>query len=1557
LFIGYLLFGVFNRIDHSHLFNTKQVMPPKRRVLQQVKAAAKSVTTGGVKAPKLKIRLFRDIPTLQFVQNEQSPNYGAWFDKLVIVAMGDYPDVYMCLIKHEYDDIEDVALPTQAEEALDAASGGYGRETRKMLIKIRMDRLKQRETDKAKLFSLIMQTLSPESIEALEQIPTYADDIQYSNDPLALFEAIELTHLTHFAEDTDLMEDKAVEGYFELAQYTDESLILFCKRCEMALKCYDALEMERPSQREQVRMFLKAVDQDRYGVHIADLQQRVREGDRKLPATRHDAYLFLVGRVPDKPGALASASGVTVEPVVDSAFTAVDSTDSKRNKGNSGGKAKAKGPDSGAGRNAHKGSTQNNKSSGYTVKRLPRKDCPVCARLKDVDDRLHWSHECPHLESCHKHLVREQSEKKKKEQRAYQVLDESSDDGMFLAITDSICAAAAAARTSQPADLYIDCASSAHIVANASLLTNIRPLQPAHTVRGVGGKVKVNLQGELGGFGTVMHHPDFGVNLLSQSKTVQNPNLDLDYVKAQDTFVVTDRVSGSVYRFTPKHGLYACDASQIASGECTEDAAMITTTVEENKKLYTLREVKGAEAAADLERSLGFPSARDMYRLLRGGIKGSDVTVQDFVRKLAIYGPSVPAMQGKTVRRAPVRVNTEFVPAPLVSTQTLHADLLFVEKIPFLTSVSEPLGLTICSHLAGGKGVPSLRRAMVHHISQYAAQGFKVKKILFDGEGAIGAIKDHLGTMGVALQQAGPGAHVPVVERKHRVIQERVRAVKAGLWFNLPMVFVVWLVYYCVSRINLMPSNLRVDPASPRDNFLRRTVDFKRDLSVSFGDYLQVHEHRAVTNTLEPRTQAAVALLPLGNQEGSCKVYLLESKKVVTRTRWTVIKNVPDDIVKRMNAIAAAEKVAVNPTPRFENAGGQALPVETPAPAPKKNPLAHLAPPVHNPEPIEDPVPFLAASDPAPQAEHAPAQTSEPPPVVQPTPTPTADPTETAAVTAGVEAERRYPARDNRTSWHQARTFNEHVVNHITVRKALDKFGEKALRSMFEEMMQMPDKQVFTPQDPRKLSHAEKRTVISSSMFLKEKFSSTGDFEKLKARLVAGGHQQDKSTYQDVSSPTVATSAAFMIAALAAHEGRTVVTVDIAGAYLNASMTGQMVLMRLDALMSAILIKIKPEYKTFLFDDGSMIVKLDKALYGCIESAKLWYEDIAATLLSMGFARNPVDPCVFNKGHGSKQISVCLHVDDLMVTCTSGDVIDDLLAALTAKYKTLTVHGGKVHSYLGMTLDFSTGGKVRITMDGYVNELLEAYDVTGKAATPATVNLFDIRESPSLRSADAQVFHSRVAKLLYLAKRVRPDILTAIAFLSTRTKEPVDDDMAKLDRVLRYLNGTKDFGIVLEVGKNVCVITYADAAYGVHADGKSHSGLSITLGRGAVFVRSAKQKIVSKSSTESELIGLSDSLSQAIWTRDFLIGQGYTMGPATVYQDNMSAIALAAKGKSTSDRTRHIHIRYFFVKDRVDAGEISVEYKPTTMMLADLLTKPLQGDLFRAMRKDLLNWD
>jgi len=101
-------------------------------------------------------------------------------------------------------------------------------------------------------------------------------------------------------------------------------------------------------------------------------------------------------------------------------------------------------------------------------------------------------------------------------------------------------------------------------------------------------------------------------------------------------------------------------------------------------------------------------------------------------------------------------------------------------------------------------------------------------------------------------------------------------------------------------------------------------------------------------------------------------------------------------------------------------------------------------------------------------------------------------------------------------------------------------------------------------------------------------------------------------------------------------------------------------------------------------------------------------------------------------------------------------------------------------------------------------------------------------------------------------------------------------------------------------------------------------------------------------------VAISDALSTIIWLRDFLIEQGYNVGPAILYQDNMSTISLVENGKGTNERSRHINIKFFFVSDRVAKGEIEIKYMPTNDMLADMLTKPLQGDKFRSMRDHVL---
>lgn len=135
---------------------------------------------------------------------------------------------------------------------------------------------------------------------------------------------------------------------------------------------------------------------------------------------------------------------------------------------------------------------------------------------------------------------------------------------------------------------------------------------------------------------------------------------------------------------------------------------------------------------------------------------------------------------------------------------------------------------------------------------------------------------------------------------------------------------------------------------------------------------------------------------------------------------------------------------------------------------------------------------------------------------------------------------------------------------------------------------------------------------------------------------------------------------------------------------------------------------------------------------------------------------------------------------------------------------------------------------------------------------------------------------------------------------------PNQDDEKKLDRILSYLLGTREIVLILLIGPSMEVRAYVDASFGTYQDKKSVTGIIIMIGNASVFVKSSKQKIVTRSSTEAELVRLSDALSQILWTRKYLLHQGVDVRPAKVFQDNKSTICLAIKGKSTSERTRHV---------------------------------------------------
>ena len=271
-----------------------------------------------------------------------------------------------------------------------------------------------------------------------------------------------------------------------------------------------------------------------------------------------------------------------------------------------------------------------------------------------------------------------------------------------------------------------------------------------------------------------------------------------------------------------------------------------------------------------------------------------------------------------------------------------------------------------------------------------------------------------------------------------------------------------------------------------------------------------------------------------------------------------------------------------------------------------------------------------------------------------------------------------------------------------------------------------------------------------------------------------------------------------------------------------------------------------------------------------------------------------------------------------------------------------------------MTLDFRTKGEVQISMEHYINMMLQdaPEEMKGTAMTPAAPHLFKVNnEDPQLLGPEKKkIFVHLVMQGLYLSQRGRPDIRTAIAFLCGRLRDPDEDDYKKLARMIQYLHGSKEMVLTLRASEEGIIRWWIDASYAVHEDMKGHTGATLSLGKGAIYSRSWKQRLVSRSSTESELIGVYDVLPQVLWTKQFLEEQGCLDTTTVVYQDNTSSILLERNGQSSSTkRMKHMHIRYFYVTEQVHNKAIHITHCPTEEMVANFFTKPLQGSLFTKM--------
>ncbi|KAJ9538190.1 hypothetical protein OSB04_030923 [Centaurea solstitialis] len=481
------------------------------------------------------------------------------------------------------------------------------------------------------------------------------------------------------------------------------------------------------------------------------------------------------------------------------------------------------------------------------------------------------------------------------------------------------------------------------------------------------------------------------------------------------------------------------------------------------------------------------------------------------------------------------------------------------------------------------------------------------------------------------------------------------------------------------------------------------------------------------------------------------------------------------------------------------------------------------------------------------------------------------------------------------------------------------------LLAMQEELLQFKRNKVY-----RLVPRPQDKSIIKTKWIFRNKKDESGLIVRNKARLVAKGYsQQEGIDYDETFAPVARIEAIRIFLAYAAHKNIKVFQMDVKSAFLNGVLHEEVYIEQPEGF-------VDPD-----FPDHVCI--LDKALYGLKQAPRAWYETLTNHLLSKGFKRGTIDTTLFLKKEGDDLLLVQIYVDDIIFGPTNPELCTKFSKIMETEFEMSMM--GELNFFLGIQVKQNPDG-IFINQSKYIKDMLKKFNMTdcSPIKTPMpTGNLLgpDLAGKP----VDQKIYRSMIGSLLYLTA-TRPDIMFATCFCARFQTNPKESHLAAVKRILRYLKGTPELGLWYPKDSSFELISFTDSDYGgCKLDRKSTSGSCQFLGDKLVSWTSKKQNCVSTSTAEAEYVAAASCCSQVLWMKTQLLDYGYKLKRVPIYCDSESAIAITSNPVQHS-KTKHIDIRYHFIKDNVEKGNIEMFFVQTDYQLADLFTKPLDEKRF-----------
>ena len=451
------------------------------------------------------------------------------------------------------------------------------------------------------------------------------------------------------------------------------------------------------------------------------------------------------------------------------------------------------------------------------------------------------------------------------------------------------------------------------------------------------------------------------------------------------------------------------------------------------------------------------------------------------------------------------------------------------------------------------------------------------------------------------------------------------------------------------------------------------------------------------------------------------------------------------------------------------------------------------------------------------------------------------------------------------------------------------------------------------------------------------KIKEYNDYYEFKARFVAKGFEQLYGLdYIDNYASVIKQIAWKLVFALAVNNKWLIYKIDMISAFTQGDID-------INHLY------LNPPEGTNL-SNNNYLLKLNKALYGLKQSARIWYFTLYNVLIELKFKVLNSENCIFiNK---DKDIIICVYVDDLAIISPNIDTINSTIKSLETYFKLKNL--GPVKDYLGIEIDYNINkGYLKLSQTKYISKLLDKYNMTDAKPTITPMdNKTAYKLIPNNKLATKETikwFQGVIGSLLYLTLGTRPDIAYSVIKLSRYTANPSEEHIIAIKRVLRYIKGTMNYSInYYRSNDSHYISAYTDADYaGDLNTAKSTSGYIFYLANGPISWKSKLQTIIAQSTTEAEYIAINASAKEAIYIKSILGELGYyKQDKFPIYSDNNGALLLA-KNPVFHERTKHISVKYHYIRDLIDKGIIDLIYINTSEQKADGLTKALERVKFK----------